>query len=161
MPARLLEDGNQCLRHGNRQHGANTRAICVKKHGPKHPLSPHHEFVTVAAVGLQLLRFSFLRFDVKPTRASEATSSSNKRHALSNVLQNKSMSSANRNSNKGLRPSSRDHPSDSIFARHEDKTIFSTELNKRGLSRHPWRTPPRILNPQLSASCSLTTPVCP
>ena len=106
--------------------------------------------------------FVFFRVNVKPTCASEATSSSNKRHALSNVVQKKkSMSSANRKSNKGLRPSSRDNPSASIFARHEDKAISSTELNKRGLSTHPWRTPPRILNPQLSVSCSLTTPVCP
>ena len=90
----------------------------------------------------------FSRFNVKPTCASEATSSSNKRHVLSNVVQNKSMSSANRKSNKGLRPSSRDNPSASIFARHEDKAISSTELNKRGLSTHPWRTPPRTLNPQ-------------
>ena len=51
----------------------------------------------------------FLRFNVKSTCASEATSSSNKRHALSNVVQNKGMSSANRKSNKGW-PSSRDNP---------------------------------------------------
>ena len=105
--------------------------------------------------------FVFFTFNVKPTSASEATSSSNKRHALSNVVENTNMSSANRRSNKGLRPSSRDNPSTSIFARHEDKAISSTALNKRGLSTHPWRTPPRISNPQLSTSRSLTTPVWP
>ena len=98
---------------------------------------------------------------IKPTCASEATSPSNKRHALSNVMLNKGMSSANHKSNKGFRPSSKKNPSTSILARHEDKTIFSSEFNRRGPSTHPWRTPPRILNPQLSVSCLLSTLVCP
>ena len=79
--------------------------ICVERHGLEHPPSPHHEFVAVLGVGPELLKSSFSTFNVKPTSASEATSSSNKRHALSNVVQNTNMSAANGGSNKGLRPS--------------------------------------------------------
>ena len=46
--------------------------------------------------------FLFSTCNVNPSCASQATSSSNKSHTLSNVVQMKSVSSANRKSNKGL-----------------------------------------------------------
>ena len=94
MTVKLLEDGNQHLHDGTLQDGASTRAICVEKHGREHPPSLHHEFVPVVGVGPELLKSSIFTLNVKPTSASDATSSSNKRHALSNVVQNTSMSSA-------------------------------------------------------------------
>ena len=98
----------------------------------KNPFSPHNEFVTVAAVGLDLLRFSFSSGLMSSLLVQARQPAHPTKCTLCPMLRkiHKSMSSANRKSNKGLRPSSRDNPSASIFARHAMRTRPSPAPNQ-------------------------------
>ena len=82
MPVKPLEDGNQRLHDGTLQDGAPEPFVwrSTVKNIHRHPTTSSELFWGWACVVKILL---FLTFNVKPTSASEATSSSNKRHVLS------------------------------------------------------------------------------
>ena len=97
----------------------------------------------------------FLTFHVLPYLASDEPSSSNENHALSNERIKKiSTSSANRKCNTSLRLCSRDGPSTSMWARHEDKAISSTETYYSGI-------PPASMATIVPAAWSLSSKTVP
>ena len=100
-------------------------------------------------------------FKSKPTRSKCLTSASKRFPASTRDRPKTKMSSAKRKSSKLGPPSIKLKPTCPTSALHSRIAHCKTEQNKRGLSTHPCRTPPVILNLLLCPMSPTTSPHCP
>ena len=100
-------------------------------------------------------------FRSKPTRSKCLTSAPKRFPASTRDRPKTKMSSAKRKSSKLGPPSIKLKPTFPTSALHSRIAHCNTEQNKRGLSTHPCRTPPVILNLLFCPMSPTTSPHCP